>query len=147
MIEVRPAHPGDATNVQALLAELGYDAPVEDVRKRLGVLAERQTDPVLLAAEADVVVGLIAMHWTIMLHVNKPVARITALIVCADARGKGVGRALVDAGAELARRAGCGLVELTTALDRAEAQTFYKRIGFTASSLRFYRTLADKPIL
>jgi GNAT superfamily N-acetyltransferase len=43
-------------------------------------------------------VGLIAMHWTIMLHVNKPVARIAALIVCDEARGKGVGRALVDAG-------------------------------------------------
>jgi GNAT superfamily N-acetyltransferase len=146
MIEVRPAHQGDALKVRALLGLLGYDVPVEDVRKRLSDLAERNTDPVLLAAEADMAVGLIAMHWTIMLHVNKPVARITALIVCDEARGKGVGRALVDAGAELARQAGCGLVELTTALHRADAQAFYKAIGFTASSLRLYRSLVDEPI-
>jgi hypothetical protein len=56
-------------------------SPIEDVHKRLGELAERQTDPVLLAVEADVAVGLIAMHWTAMLHVNRRVARITALIV------------------------------------------------------------------
>jgi ribosomal protein S18 acetylase RimI-like enzyme len=146
MIEVRPAHQGDAPKVRALLGLLGYDVPVEDVRKRLSDLAERNTDPVLLATEADMAVGLIAMHRTIMLHVNKPVARITALIVCDEARGKGVGRALVDAGAELARQAGCDLVELTTALHRADAQAFYKAIGFTASSLRFYRSLVDEPI-
>jgi ribosomal protein S18 acetylase RimI-like enzyme len=147
MTEVRPAHQGDAPKVRALLGQLGYDIPVEYVRKRLGDLAERQTDPVLLAADADVAVGLIAIHWTIMLHVSKPIARITALIVSDEARGKGVGRALVDAGARLARQAGCGVVELTTALHRADAQAFYKAIGFTASSLRFYRTLVDEPIL
>jgi GNAT superfamily N-acetyltransferase len=135
MIEVRLARQGDAPKVRALLGQLGYYVPVEDVHKRLGELAERQTDPVLLAAEADVAVGLLAMHWTAMLHVNRPVARITALIVFDEARGQGVGRALVDAGAELARQAGCGLVELTTALHHADAQGFYKAIGFTASSL------------
>ena len=92
------------------------------MRIRLSHFAERNTDPVLLAAEADMAVGPIAMHRTTMLHVNKQVARITALIVCDEARRKGVGRTLVDAGAELARQAGYGLVGLATALHRADAQ-------------------------
>ena len=66
---------------------------------------------------------------------------ITALIVREDARGKGAGRALVEAGAELAKQAGCGLVELTTALHRTEAQAFYKTLGFEASSLRLHRAI------
>jgi predicted N-acetyltransferase YhbS len=107
------------------------------VRIRLSHLAERNTDPVLLAAEADMAVGLIAIHRTTMLHVNKQVARITALIVRDEARGKGVGRALVDAGAELARQAGYDLVELATALHPRQRAAFCKAIGFTASSLRF----------
>jgi hypothetical protein len=61
MIEVRLAHQGDAPKVRALLGQLGYDVPVEDVRKRVADLTERHTDAVLLAAEADVTVGPIAV--------------------------------------------------------------------------------------
>lgn len=141
MINVRPADLGDGLFVQELLSQLGYAFSVEDVRARLALFANQSADPVLLAIEDDRGVGLIAMHWTFMLHHSKPVARITALVVCDYARGKGIGRLLVDAGAALARQAGCDLLELTTALRRTDAQAFYKALGFTASSLRLSRAL------
>ncbi len=111
------------------------------MRARLDLFAKQPADPVLLATEDAKGVGLIALHWTFMLHHGKPVARITALVVRDDARGKGIGRTLVDAGAALARQAGCDLLELTTALHRTEAQAFYKALGFTASSLCLRRAL------
>ncbi len=77
-----------------------------------------------------------------MLHTGAPVARITTLVVRDAARGRGVGRILVEAGADLARGAGCETLELTTALRRTDAQAFYQAIGFTASSIRLHRSLA-----
>ena len=130
--------------MQDLLSQLGYTFTVGDARARLAQFAERPADPVLLATENDGAVGLIAMHWTIMLHHSKPVARITALVVSDDARGKGIGRILVNAGAALARKAGSDLLELTTALQGIDAQVFYKALGFTASSLCFRRALNDE---
>ena len=141
MVVVRPVQEGDEPDVQALLRQLGYEMPVEEVRARLADLAGRRTDPLLLAAEGGEVVGLIALHWTPMLHHAGPVARITALVVRDGWRGRGVGRALVDAGSEAARRAGCGLLELTTALCRTDARAFYEALGFAASSLRLHRPL------
>ena len=101
----------------------------------------RPADPVLLATEDVKGVGLIALRWTFMLHHSRPVARITALIVHEDARGKDIERILVDAGAALARQAGCDLLELTTALHRTDAQAFYKALGFTAPFLCLHRAL------
>ncbi len=147
MIDVRPANPGDSLVVRELLGQLGYAFTVKEVRARLHLFAEQPADPVLLATKDDRGVGLIAMHWTFMLHHSRPVARITALVVCDGARGKGIGRILVDAGAALARQAGCDLLELTTALHRTDAQAFYKALGFTASSLHFVVRLNDEQAL
>ena len=134
MIDVRPADPGDSVVVQELLGQLGYAFTVEEVQSRLALLARQPADPVLLATDGGKGAGLIAMHWPAMLHHSQPVARITALV------GEGMGRRLVDAGAALARQAGCDVLELTTALHRTDAQAFYKALGFVASSLCLRRT-------
>lgn len=139
MIRVQLAGEQDDLAVQELLAQLGYAFTVEEVRARLVLLAASGTDPVLLATEDGKAVGLIAIHCATMVHYREPVARITALVVRDSVRGKGVGRILVDAGANLARQAGCGRMELTTATHRTESQAFYKALGFTTSSLGFYR--------
>ncbi len=87
--------------------------------------------------------GLIALHLATMLQVMEPVARVTALVVQDQGRGAGVGRLLVDAGDELARRAGCRVLELTTAVARTDAHAFYRKLGFTNSSLRFSRPISN----
>ena len=144
MIRVQLADEGDDLAVQEMLGQLGYVFTVEEVRARLILLATSGKDPILLAKQDSRVVGLIAMHCATMLHHREPVARITALVVRDDVRGKGIGRILVDAGTNLARQAGCSLMELTTAVHRIEAQAFYKALGFTASSLRFYRVFNEE---
>jgi GNAT superfamily N-acetyltransferase len=141
VIEIRPADVSDAADVQRLLAQLGYEMPTEVVRARLAELAQSRNDPVLLALERGRELGLIALHWASMLHIAKPVAQITALVVCDEARRRGIGRTLVDRGAELARQAGCQVLELTTALRRTDAQAFYVALGFKASSVKFRRAL------
>ena len=146
-IRVRQANERDELAVQELLGQLGYVLTPEEVRACLVLLATSGTDPVLLAIQDDKVVGLIALHCAAMLHHKEPVARITTLVVRDGIRGAGIGRALVDAGADLVRQAGCYLLELTTALNRTEAQAFYKALGFTASSLQFCRPIKENAAL
>jgi len=141
MTDIRIAHLDDAVGIQVLLLQLGYKLSEDGVRGNLALLSERTSDPVLVAVAGERPLGLIALHWTPMLHLAAPVARITALIVRDDARGTGVGRQLVHAGAALARNAGCDQVELTTVLHRTDAQAFYRSMGFTESSVRLVRPL------
>lgn len=141
MVTVRQATTNDVEAVRDLLDLLGYTFTVAAVQDRLALLASTGTDPVLLAVQDGVALGLIALHITTMLQVAQPVARVTALVVQDQGRGTGVGRLLVDAGDELARLAGCGILELTTAVARTDAHAFYRKLGFTNSSLGFKRPI------
>ena len=48
-------------------------------------------------------------------------------------RGEGIGEKLFLDAIERARKAGCGLVQLTTDASRPDAHRFYERLGFVAS--------------
>ncbi len=141
---IRPATLADAPAVRALLAELGYRATVRDVARRLRVLKATGSDPVFLAIADGSPVALMALHWGSMLQYREPVTRITTFVVSERARGTGIGRLLVEHAAKLAKRAGCGALELTTGIARREAQEFYRATGFTATALRFIRPLSSR---
>ena len=51
----------------------------------------------------------------------------------ADARGKGIGEAMMKHAVEMARARGCALVQLTSDKSRTRAHDFYKRLGFKMS--------------
>jgi aminoglycoside 6'-N-acetyltransferase I len=104
------------------------------------VLADRH-GTVLVAADWGPLLGVIAVHWAPLLQNARPVARITTLVVDEEARGRGVGRLLLKAGAQAARQAGCDDLELTSGLRRVEAHAFYRAQGFQETSLRFLRNL------
>ena len=59
------------------------------------------------------------------------------LFVREDARGTGVGRALVQATVDLARERGCRRVELDANEDNAAAQALYSSLGFDAQDDRY----------
>jgi ribosomal protein S18 acetylase RimI-like enzyme len=62
------------------------------------------------------------------------------VVVAAAARRAGVGRELMRAALDLARRAGCYKVQLLSRADRAAAHAFYESAGFrpTAAGFRAY---------
>lgn len=57
-------------------------------------------------------------------------AQIEGVRIAAEARGQGIGRALVDQAIETAKRAGCHLVQLTSDKRRPDALRFYESVGF-----------------
>ena len=138
-VTVRDATTADAAAVVGLLGELGYPTPPGEAAKRMLRIGER----VLLAESDGLVVGLASLTNGPMLEHARPVARVTALVVHAPARGLGVGRRLMARVEELARDAGCAGIELTSAIrpERDAAHRFYEMLGYERTSYRFWRTL------
>lgn len=60
-------------------------------------------------------------------------AQIEAVRVAAWTRGQGIGRRMISWAIDEARRAGCGMVQLTSDKRRADAIRFYSSLGFEAT--------------
>jgi GNAT superfamily N-acetyltransferase len=60
-------------------------------------------------------------------------AQIESVRVVQDRRNAGIGAAMMSWAIDEARRRGCGLVQLTTDKQRADAHRFYRRLGFEAT--------------
>jgi GNAT superfamily N-acetyltransferase len=137
-VEVRPARDDDAPALAPLLAHLGYPADAAALPARLARLRDRG-DEAFVAELDGRVVGLATAHSRAVLHVERPVAQLTALVVPPELRGRGVGRALVDVVQRWARDRGADRLVVTTALHRADAPLFYERLGFEHTGRRYVR--------
>ena len=62
-----------------------------------------------------------------------PRAQVEMVRVDESLRGRGIGSALLRHAMDEARADGAGIMQLTTQVVRADAQRFYKRLGFTAT--------------
>ncbi len=73
------------------------------------------------------------------------VARLYSLATQPEARGKGVGSALLEASAHTARRRGCRALRLEVRADNALAISLYERLGFRriGGYARYYQDGAD----
>jgi [ribosomal protein S18]-alanine N-acetyltransferase len=80
---------------------------------------------------------------------NRGAGHIITIDVLADARRHGVGSMLLRAAEERLRTAGCGSVELETAVDNISAISFYKRHGFSIVKIapRYYSNGVDALVL
>lgn len=61
---------------------------------------------------------------------GRPFMVVDNLIVAAEARGSGLGRALMETAERLAREAHCTLIMLVSAEERAAAHHLYQRLGY-----------------
>jgi len=141
-LTIRDARAADADDIARLLDQLGYPSAAGAVAARLERLAI-VGDRVVAAELEGHVVGLAHLHVTPALERDRPAAKIGALVVDEAHRGRGVGRALVEAVEEEARTRGCELLFLTTAVSRDEAHVFYERLGFEQTGRRYGRTLNE----
>ena len=137
-VRIRAATDADAPAMAVLLAHLGYPADAAELPDRLRRLRAAGDDA--FVAELDgTAVGLATVHARVVLHVARPVAQLTALVVPPEMRGRGVGRALVTEAERWGRERGADRLVVTTALHRADAPLFYERLGFEHTGRRYVR--------
>ncbi|HEU4723260.1 MAG TPA: GNAT family N-acetyltransferase [Gemmatimonadaceae bacterium] len=139
-IEIRRATAADAAALADLLGHLGYPADAVELPARLERL-RAAGDDALIALGDGAALGLATVHARAVLHSATPVAQLTALVVSPQARGRGVGRALVAVAEQWSRDRGATRLVVTTALHRAEAPPFYERLGFDHTGRRYVKRL------
>lgn len=126
---IRAMRDQDLARVAELSAELGYPAVLSAFVTRFEQLARNGSGVLLVAERADALIGWIHAHPRWLLE-SDPFAEIGALVVAADARRSGVGRALVEAVADWARAEGFGRLRVRSNVARVESHVFYPSLGF-----------------
>jgi GNAT superfamily N-acetyltransferase len=138
--KIRDAKSKDAEELVALIKLLDHKVDAKGVRKRINQLAKEKLAP-LVATLDKKVVGLIGIHRMVTIHRDRPVGRITILVVTEKARKQGIARMLVEAAEQQLKTLGCGMVEVTSNDRLAPAHAFYRHLGYERTSIRFYKKL------
>jgi ribosomal protein S18 acetylase RimI-like enzyme len=134
-VHVRIAREAEASVVSELMAAfrdwLGYREPDNDAIR--GVVDELIQDPntdYLLGAVEDSPVGVCQLRYRLCVWTGAPDCWLEDLFVREEARGSGLGRALVDAALERAAARGCRRIDLDVNEQNPDALAFYERMGF-----------------
>jgi len=152
-IHVRQARPEDTEFILALVPQLLAFGPPpwRDVAQMT------ETDTLTIArslrATADRTTVLVAedSHGTLLgfmhlcgepdYYTRAECGHIADIVVKPDARGRGVGEALVAAGERWARERGYSLLTLNVFLENGPARALYERTGFHAETIRYVKAL------
>ena len=89
---IREAQPSDAREVAELLTQLGYPVNGPEAEERLA----RGNETVFVADTERRLVGLQSIWSQLPIARARPVARVTAMVVRSETRGRGIGTALIE---------------------------------------------------
>ncbi|MCI7305799.1 MAG: GNAT family N-acetyltransferase [Trueperella sp.] len=123
-----------------LIPQLSSSASPMDIEQIGELLAQPSIDLMVYKDEGEILGILTLVTFTIPTGTR---AWIEDVVVDDAARGKGVGRALVEAACDLATTRGAKSVDLTSRPSREAANRLYRRCGFEARETNVYR-YADK---
>ena len=143
---IRPAEPSDAAQLVELARAVGaepkgwllsdaWPRSVADERRYLRAVRRSAIGAVLVAEEPD---GTLVGRLSLARDPHPASAHVAdvGLIVAAGHRRRGVGRALLAAAEEWARRSGIGKIELHVFPHNAAAITLYERAGYEREGYR-----------
>ena len=128
---IRPAHEEDL-------------APLIDLENRVFTadrMSARQWRHHLGSDSARVLVavrsGRIIGAAVVFFHASHRIARLYSISVAPEARGEGIGEALLAASEQLARKRGATAMRLEVRTDNRPAQRLYERHGYGLFAVRF----------
>jgi ribosomal protein S18 acetylase RimI-like enzyme len=132
-LEVRRAEPADAEPIARLLHD--FNREFDDFTPGPTVLAERVRE-LLAAGEITVLLGGGEPHGLAVLRFRPSFwtgaldCYLEELYVVPDRRRRGLGRALMEAAIDLARREGAAHMDLGTSENDVGARALYESLGF-----------------
>ncbi len=137
---IREAGPADAAFIGELIGQLGYPAGASEVSERLNRLGE-DGQRVIVAELDGELAGIALTQIYPALISDAPTCRLVVIVVAEQTRRRGVGRELLLASEDGARRSGCDQIVLESGVWRDEAHDFYSALGFESVALGFQKRL------
>jgi GNAT superfamily N-acetyltransferase len=147
MFTIRHAQEKDIPRLLELYQQLSFSpgdykpAPVKECQRVLKEMTRRPNYSLLVAEENGEVIGTTVLAILPgFAHKTNPFAVIEYVVVDEKKRSKGVGKALMDYCKNMAKKAGCYKIMLTSDKKRDRAHKFYRTQGFESSAegFRFY---------
>lgn len=131
---VRPATAADAPAFGRLLHAFNaeYDEPTpsaDEIAERAAPLIESGEVTVLFVGDGPE--GFAELRFRPSLYTGGLDAYLEELYVVPERRGRGLGRALLEAAMDYARARGADRIDLNTSEDDVAARALYERTGFT----------------
>lgn len=142
ILQVRSARPSDAQRLALLFAQLGYAEAGIGLEQRLEQQLKDPLTGVLVATASQAVAGVLVLHVFAPLHVPRPWAVISSLVVDEQIRSQGAGAALMAAAEQVALARNCAHIELSSSERRTGAHAFYAAHGFIEKRKRLIKYLA-----
>ena len=134
-IEIVPVGSTEFEQLLPLIAAYQRFYEVEEIdEERNRAFFRRFLDPsedgmLLGAREGERLLGYACLYWHFSSLEARESVLMNDLFVAADGRGRGVGRALIEASADVARERGAAHLEWATAPDNLTAQRLYDSTG------------------
>jgi N-acetylglutamate synthase-like GNAT family acetyltransferase len=140
-LAVRRAEIGDAAALADLMTQLGYPTRTSEMEMRMEVIGADKNYATFVAVSEGKVCGMIGTVARYSYEHNSPAAKILALVVSDQMRGRGVGHALIAAAENELAQKNIRRVAVYTHFRRAEAHEFYEKLGYTKNGFRLVKEL------
>lgn len=112
------------------------DEGLEVYQQAMSEILAQQGNRVLVAELHGKIVGCLQL--TVipgLAHRGARRGQIESVRIASHLRGHGLGEVMMRQAIEIARQAGCRIVQLTTDRTRADAHRFYQRLGFQVTHM------------
>ncbi len=151
-MSIRAATPADRAGIVAIVPRLRAFGPpalrpvaaLDDAERRAleSALASPSDDSTLLVAEDDgAVLGVVYVRTNTDYFTGERHGHLFIIMVSEAAEGRGVARALMDAGESWSRAQGHRFITLMVFADNARAVRFYEAGGYVPDMIRYVKEL------
>ena len=140
-VTIRAAEAADAEALADLMTQLGYETRASEMQMRMEAIRANKNYATFVAISKGKVCGMIGTFTCYTYEHNSPSARILALVVAKEMRGRGVGQALIAAAEKDLAQRNIRRVAVNARFERKEAHEFYEKLGYTKNGFRLIKEL------
>ena len=128
---------GDSREIAVLSGQLGYPSSASDMEKRLATMTQGADFGVFVAEATDGRVAGWIQVYVVRLVEADAYAEIGGLVVDANSRGQGLGKALVAEAEKWAIERGYSIISVHSNMKRTEARPFYEGMGYNTIKTQY----------
>ena len=140
-LNIRKAEKEDIDSISVLMTDLSrHPVTSNNVLNRLQLIAKSPIDSLFVCEEHGKILDLLGFRIRENIEEVSRFGEVSATVVNADDRLKGVGRCMMKYAEKLAKESGCKGTWLVSGFAREEqAHKFYKRLGYETTGYRFVK--------